>query len=113
MENSKSGKSIEHVAFPEESFFGDLIQRETTAFFSSHDKQLHHRFESAHAEGVAAIVKLDMGMSWLPERLIARDLESGALSRLAEFPSIPLEIHCIRHRDSVSPFLEEFWSLLT
>jgi DNA-binding transcriptional LysR family regulator len=113
LEKAKAGEHVEHVAFPEGSFFGDLIQRETHSFFSTQDKQLHHRFETAHAEGAAAMVKLGLGMSWLPERLIEDDLASGLLSKLPEFPSIPLEIHCIRNRDSGSPFLSEFWNLLT
>jgi DNA-binding transcriptional LysR family regulator len=84
----------------------DAISQQGTANFTSH-----------LAATLQSMVKSGAGFAWLPESLIARDLESGQLRpfRVGEhpIPSIPLEIRITRPRHRLSPLAERLWAHIT
>jgi DNA-binding transcriptional LysR family regulator len=70
--------------------------------------------ESVFLAGIKDMVMAGLGMAWLPESLIHRELQSGALVSLeGEMKSVPLELGLYRNARSTSPeALDKLWRLL-
>jgi DNA-binding transcriptional LysR family regulator len=70
--------------------------------------------ESVFLAGVKEMVMAGLGMAWLPESLIKRELESGTLAVLSKgLKSVSLELGLYRSAQSHCPdAIDRLWALL-
>jgi DNA-binding transcriptional LysR family regulator len=69
--------------------------------------------ECSLSEGLAALVRRDLGVAWLPASHIARELDSGELVIVGgNGMRLPLTIKAYRSRASRAPLIEAMWSML-
>ncbi|WP_261843003.1 LysR substrate-binding domain-containing protein [Aliamphritea ceti] len=91
--------------YPEESFFGRLIQRDC---LPGMDFQL--QYENALVEGLKALAISGNGLAWLPEKVIARELQQGSLIRInKQLPQLALKIMLYRSDSAEQPVIDTIW----
>lgn len=106
------GKPCRLLAFPEETYLGNLIKQSAIANIPS-----QYRFdvvcENEMAEGLKAMAKQGFGATWLPSSLIKEELANQQLVILnAPFPTLDLRILLYRNRHGSKPEAEQFWHYL-
>lgn len=108
----KEGKPCRLLAYPDETYLGNLVKQSAIANIPS-----HYRFdivcENEMAEGLKAMAKQGFGATWLPSSLIKQELAEQKLVILnAPFPSLGLRILLYRNRHSSKPETKQFWDYL-
>jgi len=74
------------------------------------DLSLHRLSTNPFADGLRLMVAGGVGVAWLPESLVARELESGAMVRAGdESTDIPLDIVVVRPAYRLSLRAEQIW----
>lgn len=105
---------VPYLAYSMESGLGRIIA--TCDPTGDIPKQGTANFTSHLAATLQSMVKNGAGFAWLPESLIARDLEAGQLQPFktgaTSPPTIPLEIRMTRPRHRLSPLAERLWALV-
>ncbi|MDG0978410.1 MAG: LysR substrate-binding domain-containing protein [Halieaceae bacterium] len=86
---SSSSQPLPVIAFPNESFFGQLIQ----SAIDSNKCQAHFDpvYITAQSESVHELVRQGIGLAWLPESLVAPDIANNVLIKLP-LPAVSLDI---------------------
>jgi len=109
----KAGCSLKLLAFPPDSFMGRILYKHTLdALFQQHRVEVVH--ESVFLAGVKEMVLAGLGIAWLPESLVERELEAGTLVALDDvLQVIPLGLGLYRNEHSHHPAaMERIWSML-
>ncbi len=101
-------KTLKVLSYPEDSFFRRLITEDCG------DKvQTKVVFENALSAGLKVMAVKGYGMAWLPESLIAQELQTGQLQVIDSglLKPIPLDINLYRHKASTATASQKFWDL--
>jgi len=109
----RQGVTLKLLAFPLDSFLGRIMYKHCVGtLLRHHSVEVVH--ESVFLAGIKEMVMAGLGMAWLPESLIHRELQSGTLVSLEdEMRSVPLELGLYRNARSTSPeALDQLWRLL-
>lgn len=107
------GVTLKLLAFPLDSFLGRIMYKHcVSALLRQHTVEVVH--ESVFLAGIKEMVMAGLGMAWLPESLIRRELQSGSLVSLGdEMKSVSLELGLYRNARSASPeAVDQLWRLL-
>tara|TARA_R110001583_G_scaffold112883_1_gene262987 strand:+ start:5195 stop:6112 length:918 start_codon:yes stop_codon:yes gene_type:complete len=112
LHHPQPGEPLKFLSYPEESFFGRLLQRDC---LSRIDRRIHFKTqcENALVEGLKALAVAGNGLAWLPARVIEHELQQGTLVRI-NGPLISLEMKIMLYRQK-KPRLQEIdllWSYL-
>lgn len=86
---SSSSQPLPVIAFPSESFFGQLIQSSIDS--NQCQAQFDPVYITAQSESVHELVRQGIGLAWLPKSLLTSDLAQGALTQV-DLPSVSLDI---------------------
>lgn len=100
LQQREPGEAMPLVAYPEESFFGRLIQAHCMDSPKVSQLKLLPVVETALSEGAHAMVRADTGIAWLPAGLVRGDLENGRLAQLTDLPTVTLDINFYIHRNN-------------
>lgn len=109
----RPGVILKMLAFPLDSFLGRIMYKHCVgALLRQHSVEVVH--ESVFLAGIKEMVMAGLGMAWLPQSLIHRELQSGSLVSLEEeMKSVPLQLGLYRNARSASPeALDHLWRLL-
>lgn len=91
--------------YPEESFFGRLIQRDCLPGMN-----VRLQYENALVEGLKALTLCGNGMAWLPEKVIASELKQGSLVQIKQqIPALTLKIMLYRSDSAEQPLVDDIW----
>jgi LysR family transcriptional regulator, hypochlorite-specific transcription factor HypT len=100
------------LAYPDDSFMGQLIKRECLPRTPS-GLSFRPIFESALAEGLKALVMQGYGVAWLPASLVQHELEGGRLIALpAPAEGLSLKILLYRSQTPRTPEAAGFWKYI-
>jgi DNA-binding transcriptional LysR family regulator len=106
------GEPLKFLSYPEESFFGRLLQRDCLSRLSP---SIHFKtqYENALVEGLKALAVAGSGLAWLPARVIAHELHQGSLVRI-NAPLIPLEMKIMLYRQKTARLqeIDVLWNYL-
>lgn len=103
---------VAHLAFSSASGMGRIIASTRTR--DTPPVALNSVFTAHLAMVLLTMARAGRGVAWLPQSLIARDLETGELVRSgASDWDIPMQIRLYRPRARQSPAAEAFWSQVT
>ncbi|WP_372738617.1 LysR family transcriptional regulator [Neptunomonas sp.] len=108
----RSGETLKLLNYPDESFFGRLLQRD---YFSRKkpEFQFQTQCENALVEGLKALSVAGNGLAWLPACGITQELEQGLLVRIKDtLPSIELKIMLYRKKTPRLKEVEVIWNYL-
>ncbi|WP_353152684.1 LysR family transcriptional regulator [Pollutimonas bauzanensis] len=109
----RTGHILKLLAFPMDSFLGRIMYKHSVnALLRGYQVEVVH--ESVFLAGVKEMVMAGLGMAWLPESLIKRELESGTLAVLNKgLKSVSLELGLYRSAQSHCPdAIDRLWALL-
>jgi DNA-binding transcriptional LysR family regulator len=109
----RHGATLKLLAFPLDSFLGRIMYKHCVgALLRQHAVEVVH--ESVFLAGIKEMVMAGLGMAWLPESLIRRELQSGSLVALEdEMKSVSLQLGLYRNARSTSPeAIDQLWRLL-
>jgi DNA-binding transcriptional LysR family regulator len=101
------------LAFPMDSFLGRVTYRHGMGtLFRHHQVEIVH--ESVFLAGIKEMALAGLGMAWLPESLVKRELRSGALVALDDtLASVPLELGLYRSARPRHPdAMQRLWAML-
>lgn len=110
----RKGIDIPYLTYGRNSFFGTALQR-LIGMKSLRQRIVH---ENAISVGLREMALRGWGMCWLPESLVAQDLDSGALILASQDPSwtLEVEIRLFSYRGdkqrSPSPYWEQIITAL-
>lgn len=98
-----------YIGYEKSSFFGHMLG-ELFARKKPENRLVH---EGSMSIGLKGMAMSGWGIAWVPESLIAEELDNGQLLHGAD-PSwtIPLEIRLYRSRSNQRPVIERFWNRL-
>jgi len=106
-------KPLKLLAFPQDSFLGRIMYAHSlNTFMQRHRVEIVH--ESVFLAGVKEMLLAGLGMAWLPESLVQRELKSGALVALEhtlESVSLPVGLYRNTHCDYPEA-LDRIWTTL-
>jgi DNA-binding transcriptional LysR family regulator len=103
---------VSHLAFSSASGMGRIIASTRTR--DAPPVWLNSVFTAHLAMVLLTMARAGRGVAWLPQSLIARDLETGALVRSGSIDwDVPIQIRLYRPRARQSPAAERFWSQVT
>jgi len=109
------GKPAPFIAYAETLTMGRMVNQEIARRKLAN--QLDTVAISDFAESVHEMVRQQMGLAWLPARLIADDLHAGRLVRAdlhgGNSADLALEIRLYRPRAPMRPLAETFWRAAT
>lgn len=98
------------LSYPDDSFFGRLLQREYFNKIGGEKQQFKTQCENALVEGLKALAVAGMGVAWLPKKVIQEELIKGTLIEIvADLPTIELKIMLYRNKSMVNQEAEVFW----
>lgn len=109
----RASHTLKLLAFPRDSFLGRVMYKDgISKLLRSYPVEIVH--ESVFLAGIKEMVIAGLGMAWLPESLVQRELESGALLRLGKrLESVTLTLGLYRNaRSSYPEAIERIWTLL-
>src|SRR5690606_6544677 len=109
----KERETLNLLAFPRDSFLGRVMYKEgVSALLRQHKVEIVH--ESVFLAGVKEMVMAGLGMAWLPESLIKRELQAGSLTVLNHgLSKVRLELGLYRSARSPYPdAIARIWNLL-
>ncbi len=101
---------LPHISFPAESFFGRLLTQHIYPKLEA-SQALETVGETALSEAMKAMALQGMGVVWLPQSLIATELQQAILRRIDTLPGMTLEVRLYRFSSALSPLAEGFWDL--
>ena len=112
----RPGHPLNLLAFPQNSFLG-RIMHEQSFIPLSRNHQLEVVHESVFLAGVKEMLLAGLGVAWLPESLVERELKSGDLIDLTylggAFTSVILPLSLYRNAHSSYPeALDRIWEML-
>lgn len=98
-----------YIGYEKSSFFGHMLG-ELFARKKPENRLVH---EGSMSIGLKGMAMSGWGIAWVPQSLIAEELDNGQLLHGAD-PSwtIPLEIRLYRSRSNQRPVIERFWNRL-
>jgi len=98
-----------HVSYQKTSFFGQLMAG-TLATRLPADNRVH---VGSHSVGLKSMVMAGWGLAWIPESLVAAELNDGRLLRAAEPDwDIEVEIRLYRSKENRRPIVKRIWETL-
>ena len=102
---------LPYIGYYESSFLRSVLDQ--AVLQQPEPPQLVTMNENVHSVSVKAMIKEGFGLGWVPQKLVAGNLEHGSLS-LAGDPhwQIPLQIRLYRNRQNVQPAIKQLWQLL-
>ena len=105
--------SIHVITYPIQSALGNAIYKHCLPLLMRHNK-VHIVHESVFAAGIKELVLAGLGMAWLPERLIERELRNGTLVQASpSVASVALSVAVYRkNRSKNHPIMEQVWACL-
>jgi len=109
----KAGSSLKLLAFPPDSFMGRVLYKNSLdALFQQHRVEVVH--ESLFLAGVKEMVLAGLGIAWLPESLVERELEAGTLVALNDvLQVITLGLALYRNEQTHNPAaMAQIWAML-
>jgi DNA-binding transcriptional LysR family regulator len=109
----RAQKPLKLLAFPPDSFLGRVMYKHNfSTLLQRHNVEIVH--ESVFLAGVKEMLLAGLGMAWLPESLVERELKSGALVALgSEFKPITLQLGLYRSSHSSYPeAIDRIWTML-
>lgn len=112
----RPGHPLNLLAFPQNSFLGRIMHEQSFIPLSrSHQLEVVH--ESVFLAGVKEMLLAGLGVAWLPESLVERELKSGDLVDLTSlggaFTSVILPLSLYRNAHSSYPeALDRVWEML-
>ncbi|MBE0463275.1 MAG: LysR family transcriptional regulator [Halomonadaceae bacterium] len=99
------------LAYPKRGLLGSAIKAHLARL--PHSTYLNAQSENLYAAGIKELVLLGYGMSWLPERSVAKELTQGTLVRAGDSRwDVPMELRLYRHQLQRHAELDKFWSEL-
>ncbi|MDS1139568.1 LysR substrate-binding domain-containing protein [Pusillimonas sp. SM2304] len=113
MHRPRAGESLKLLAYPLDSFLGRIMYKHSLgALLRRQRVEIVH--ESVFLAGVKEMVMAGLGMAWLPESLIQRELLAGSLAALDDgLESVSLELGLYRNaRAPYPPAIDRIWNLL-
>jgi len=103
------GARLKLLAYPQESFFGRLLQRDCFSRISP-AMQFNIVCENALVEGLKAMALAANGVAWLPARMIEQELQQGSLVSIHDrLPAIEMKIMLYRKKTPRLIEIEVFW----
>jgi DNA-binding transcriptional LysR family regulator len=99
------------LAYSEESGLGRIVRAQLGDVLEKAGADL---IFTAHLAGVLRTMAIEgRGIAWLPESLVAEDIEAQRLVRAGDTRwSIPVEIRIFRRRSAERPVAERFWETI-
>jgi len=98
-----------HVSYQKTSFFGQLMAG-TLATRLPADNRVH---VGSHSVGLKSMVMAGWGLAWIPESLVAAELNDGRLLRAAEPDwDIEVEIRLYRSKENRRHIVKRIWETL-
>ncbi len=110
----RASKPVKLLAFPPDSFLGRIMYKHNfNALLQRYNVEIVH--ESVFLAGVKEMLLAGLGMAWLPESLVERELKSGALIELDRiFKPITLQLGLYRSSHSSYPeAMDRIWTMLS
>lgn len=100
------------LSYPDESFLGRIVRRHCLPELTRHHT-VETACESAFTVGLKEMALAGMGLAWLPQGLIERELDTGTLISMHEqLGSLPLSIVIYRLPGHRPATLDQLWSLI-
>jgi LysR family transcriptional regulator, hypochlorite-specific transcription factor HypT len=110
------GKALQNEGFEPVPYLGyapdSFLGKVTASLFNTSPTRLHLRliYESAFAEALRAQALSGGGIAWLPQKLVAGDLESGRLVAAGtNLPIADLTIWLYRAIETPDPIVDAIW----
>ncbi len=113
----RTDKPLNLLAFPPDSFLGRVMHEQIfSTLLQHHHVEIVH--ESVFLAGVKEMLLAGLGMAWLPESLVERELKSGALVTLIAlggvFKPVTLQLGLYRSAHSSYPqAMDRIWTMLS
>ena len=108
----RTGRPLKLLAFPPDSFLGRATYKSSLGtLFRLYNVEVVH--ESLFLAGIKEMLLAGLGMAWLPESLVERELKSGALVMLrSPLKTIKLPLGLYRSSRAQSPeAIDRIWSM--
>ncbi|MWJ28392.1 LysR family transcriptional regulator [Halomonas sp. ZH2S] len=100
---------IAWLTYPKRSLLGSAVKAHLSRL--AQGTHLMAQSENSYAASIKELVLLGYGMSWLPERTIKAELESGQLVRAGDTRwDVPMELRLYRHQNQHHAGLDAFWA---
>lgn len=101
--------TIQYVGYPQYSFTDKIIR----PIIDPLSRRLHKIYESPFTGSILAMLIEGVGMSWLPESVVADELAAGRLKYLGnEEMTAEIRVFIYRRKESTGPVMERFWNHL-
>ncbi|MGB6104169.1 MAG: LysR substrate-binding domain-containing protein [Pusillimonas sp.] len=113
MHRPRADETLKLLAYPLDSFLGRVMHKHSiSALLRRQRIEIVH--ESVFLAGVKEMVMAGLGMAWLPESLVHRELESGSLIALDDgLEHVTLELGLYRNARAAYPAaIDRIWNLL-
>ncbi|NYT84720.1 LysR substrate-binding domain-containing protein [Pollutimonas harenae] len=113
MHYPKQGTTLKLLAYPPDSFLGRIMHKHGVgALLTRQHVEVVH--ESVFLAGIKEMVMAGLGMAWLPEGLVQRELESGSLIVVRNgLKHVKLDLGLYRGAHATYPAaIDRLWSLL-
>ncbi len=113
----REDQTLKLLSFPPDSFLGRVMYEKTfSSLMQHHNVEIVH--ESVFLAGVKEMLLAGLGMAWLPESLVERELKSGALVTLDPlgdvFKTVSLQLCLYRNVHSSYPeAMDKIWAILS
>ncbi|MGM0560026.1 MAG: LysR family transcriptional regulator [Pseudomonadota bacterium] len=105
----QNGGNIRLLKYPEDSFLGRILRRECLLDLVKNNT-IETVCESAFTMGIKEMAISDMGLSWLPKKIIEDELMRGKLISLEnDLKSIKLDVCLYCSNNNKYPKLRELW----
>ncbi|OZI18820.1 hypothetical protein CAL26_14110 [Bordetella genomosp. 9] len=107
------GRALRLLGYPAPSFMGAILYKHCLPpLMDRYEVRIVQ--ESGFVAGIKEMVLAGMGMAWLPERLIARELATGALVVAGpDLPTVDVPVSLYRAaRAGGATVVDEIWDLL-
>lgn len=98
------------IGYPSDSFLGQVLERQV--FFQLREAVTIQRMaETSLTLAILPMTLAGVGVGWLPDSLVASDIEAGRLKELSEaLPSCELKVMAISLRDTNSKISAAVWA---
>lgn len=113
MHRPQPGTTLKLLAYPPDSFLGRIMHKHGVgALLRRQHVEIVH--ESVFLAGIKEMVMAGLGMAWLPEGLVQRELESGSLIVVHDgLKTVTLDLGLYRSAHATYPAaIDRLWSLL-
>ncbi len=111
MDNGAVPTEIPAIAYPEESYFGEVLSKGQRAF-GTREQSTNVFSVTAFSSGTHEMVLKGLGLGWLPYSMAHREIESGALISLANrYGREPLDVVVYANlKDEMAEALLQLWA---